>query len=74
MGLQAINLPCLHPLDELMVALGGSNAVAEMTGRKGHLAQNEDGGLTTYQKRAATSGVSADKVFLLTPIHNFQSC
>ena len=47
--IQSMELPA-NPLDQLIMLMGGPSKVAEMTGRKGQLVKEEEGGVQ-YQKR-----------------------
>jgi len=62
--LDAMELPKTNPLDDLINRLGGSSKVAEMSGRKLRLAEDEDGQIH-HEKRAKSMGVSQDKLNLI---------
>ena len=57
----------VNPLDDLIYRLGGPEAVAEMTGRKGRLVRNANGGVK-YEPRNA-SGVAPGSTLELINVH-----
>ena len=65
--LEKLELPP-NPLDELIDLLGGTSAVAEMTGRKGRLVRNVVTGAVKYEPRNA-SGVGASATLEMINVH-----
>ena len=71
--LEKLDLPD-NPLDTLIHELGGSDMVAELTGRKGRLERNAHTGQTQYVKRnigqtdtATGRDVAMERISRLTP-------
>ena len=66
-AVEKLELP-INPLDDLIDRLGGPNAVAEMTGRKGRLVRDQKSGIVRYEPRNA-SGVGASATLVMINVH-----